>query len=740
MAGDNQDISSVLDPNLGQPTLSRYGGSDEEDVQLTPERQAERAAVKQWTVRIQKAKAFFRPDFERMRENQEFVHGLQWEGQKAIRDAEDRYIANIVLRIVKQKEATLYAKNPTVEVQRRKRMDFALWDEDVQSLVKAALSMQQSMGTDINAAAVLLDYQQGEQRRSMVDKFAKTLENLLQYTIDNHKPDFLEQMKQAVGRAIVSSVAYCRPHFIREGQDTTLTSMEMPNEALDRAKAAKRVLDRIEDGDVQDEDPEVESLRSLVLSLSASNEEPGPSERVEYDFPPATSVIVDPRCRSLKEFVAANWIVQEYIIPVEDANEIFQVEINPAATQISPYDEKGQQQLTTYDQPMRDSVEKPLVAIWEVFNKRDHTRFFICDGYKDFLVEPMPVDIEVSGFWQLFALVFNNTETEPGTKATIYPPSDVDLVRCAQQEWNRTRDANRNMRNANQPTYLVKKGMLSEADRDAIRNREPNEVVELEQCPADKKPSDVIEVLQTKGVDPALYETASLQEDLMNAGGVQEANIGNAPSDVTATGSTIAEQSRLTVTASNVDDLDMFLSRLMRCTGEMVLSPQGMSDDMVRQIVGPGALWGQMNRSMFLDEVIMRIKAASSGRPNQALSIANFERIAPIMLQAGANPIAVIEEGVRRMDDQLDVSKFFPLPGMLPMAGQEPSPRNGKPSMGGGSSSPSSSDQAGGDSGGAVAPSAGPLKTARMMGRSGVGNEQPLQPAMSGAAVPLAGH
>jgi hypothetical protein len=32
------------------------------------------------------------------------------------------------------------------------------------------------------------------------------------------------------------------------------------------------------------------------------------------------------------------------------------------------------------------------------------------------------------------------------------------------------------------------------------------------------------------------------------------------------------------------------------------------------------------------------------------------------MLQAGANPIAVIEEAVKRLDDRLDVTKFFPNP------------------------------------------------------------------------------
>jgi hypothetical protein len=86
------------------------------------------------------------------------------------------------------------------------------------------------------------------------------------------------------------------------------------------------------------------------------------------------------------------------------------------------------------------------------------------------------------------------------------------------------------------------------------------------------------------------------------------------------------------------------------------------SESVVKQIVGDGALFPEQYRDAFLNDVYLKISAASSGRPNKAVDVANFERIAPFLIQAGANPQAIIREGVRRMDDSADIPAFFPLP------------------------------------------------------------------------------
>ena len=102
----------------------------------------EREFVKMWTARIKKAKTYFEDDFKRMRANMDFAAGLQRVGQEKMDD--DKYIANFITHQTNQKTATLYAKNPKAEWQKRKRLEYQVWDGKVESLWAAAIELQRA--------------------------------------------------------------------------------------------------------------------------------------------------------------------------------------------------------------------------------------------------------------------------------------------------------------------------------------------------------------------------------------------------------------------------------------------------------------------------------------------------------------------------------------------------------------------------------------------------------------------
>src|SRR5215472_5815999 len=54
--------------------------------------------VQKWNERIKRAKKYWEPCFEQMRKDQDFVLGLQWSRESK----DDRYVANLTLRIVAQ--------------------------------------------------------------------------------------------------------------------------------------------------------------------------------------------------------------------------------------------------------------------------------------------------------------------------------------------------------------------------------------------------------------------------------------------------------------------------------------------------------------------------------------------------------------------------------------------------------------------------------------------------------------
>ena len=675
---DDPPDAGMVQPEMAQ---SSQQSNDEET-----HSEDELALVKQWQDKIIRAKRFWEDDFKRMRENMRFVSGLQWPGQARVQI--DKYVNNIALRMVNQKVASLYAKNPTFVAQPIERLNYTIWDGEMESLLEAGQMAQQILSTGQplppELSMFFADIEAGKMRELLVKKVGDSMTKVFNYSIRSQKPEFKQQLKQVVRRAVICCVGFGRPVFCKDGSGYTQpSSIEHKSGQTELAARAQEILKEQQEGEVDESSATIGTLKSLALSLQTQGAQFNLPERLDFDFPTATSVIVDPSCRSLVDFVGASWIAQEYCLPVEEVNSIFGVDIEVgtgnSANEVNP---------ATADSSLVNGLdnksaffEKKKVTLWEVFDKNTETRFFICDGWKNYVLPPEVPTPSVSGFWPIFALLFNEMEVaeddDNGARTSPYPPSDVQTIVSAQREWNRTREDLRDQRRANAPVWMCRKGMLTAGDKEKIANAVPNEVIELEGIPPDMPLEKFFVRRPVAPIDPAMYDTAPLEQDIMLGGGMQQANIGPAQPNVTATVGSIAEQSRLNVSASNIDDLDGFLSRLAQAGGEMLL--QAMSVQTVKQIAGDGAVWPDQpeTRAQFLNEVFLNIEAASSGRPNKAIDIANWRDLAPLMLQAGANPIGVVNETAKRLDDTMDPTKFFPL---LPPGGSlSPSPEGSSP-------------------------------------------------------------
>jgi len=649
---------------------------------------AEYAAVTMWCARIRKAKSKFKEDFDRMRENMDMVAGFQWKGQKTMR--EQKYICNFLNNETNTKVATLYARNPTAEYQRRKRLNFELYDGKLESIMPlVAGAMQHPMGLaalPLQARALLLDFQHGIEEDAMIDKVGRTLEILFQYTLDEQDEEDSDsklQFKQLVRRAVIAGVGYVGVSFVRD-VDNTVSSTGASDSMSNRAKQAAALLEKIEEGDIERSSAQMETLQSLFLGLASGlsgQASPEVNERVVLDFMPATSVIVDTRCRALKGFIGARWIAQEFILPVSDVNAIFECDVKIGeGTKL--YSGSGKEVRQPSSDEGAKNKDDQQCCLWRVYDKRTKTTFYLVDGYKCYVNPPEALEPSVRGFWTIRALTFNDVEVEDGCNATIYPPSDVQLLMSPQKEWNRTREELKKHRKANAPGWMAAKGMLTSEDKEQLQAAPTNAVTELQGVPQGVPLDKVFCPRPTVPIQGELYDTSAMVQDMLMATGSQQNNIAQGQPNATATGQTIVEQSKMTVTSSNVDDLDDCLSFVARVSGEMMLKE--MSPDTVQRIAGRGAAWPQQDevRKEFLNQIYLTTKAASSGRPNKQIELRNWQIAGPILQQAGANPQFIVRETLRRLDDQLDPEQAFPLsmPNMpaqqVPQGGQhQPSPQ-----------------------------------------------------------------
>lgn len=662
-----------------------------QDAEQTPEQRSKCALVKKWNKRIKKARKKWDADFKRMKANMEFAAGFQWEGQTEVDDA--RYIANQVNPLVNQKVSLLYAKDPKSEAVQRERLDFQIWDGKMESLQQAQV-MLAANPQDPAAMALMVDYAAGRQRRDLIDRVGKTLQITYKWQLDNQETSFKLQMKQLVRRVVTCCVGYVKLSFARDFA-AQLNDGGMDSGIQARTKAAVAAAEEaVADAGTEGSIDMLEEARMLATSLQASVEAgdmADVNERLVIEFPPATSIIPDPNCRALKGFLSAQWIAQQYILPLSVVETFFETKLSGGeeTSGVVYYNEDGaelepgESAVSAENEP-----QERMVCVFEVFEKSSKNHFYVCDGYKYFLQDPEPLVPQTKRFWPLFPLTFNDIEAEPGQKSTIFPPSDVQLIKHAQKEWNRTRQSLRNHRRANAPKYLAAAGVLTDEDKANLKSAAENAVIELVGAVGAGDVTKVVAPFVHSPIDPSLYETLPLQQDIRATLGSQEGAL-PASSKSTATAATINEQQRIVTQSSNVDDLDDLLSDLAEAASEIML--REMSEPVVKRIAGPGAVWPTTDRLDFVNEVYLTVVAASSGRPNKALEVANFTQLAPLIAQAGGSPHFIIREGVKRLDDRLRPEDAFPLglaPGSAPpmespnsaMSGEStPTPQNQNP-------------------------------------------------------------
>lgn len=741
---DPNDLASLIgaDPAAALTTLAPQDQSGDNIQREVPEIDpARKAAVAEWASKVKRAKKHWEKRFKEMRKDQDFVFGRQWTDK----DSDERYVANITLRLIQQRTAFLYAKNPKFVARRRERLLNTVWDGNQSTLdalqaagaAMAQQAQQQAMSgmpPDPNqiaaqqqqiqqASAIAADAAKVKQQTQQLEAIAKTLELLYSHNIDTQTASFKQMMKMVVRRACTNGVAYVKLGFER-AMEKRPEVMARIADVSERLSTLERLSADIADGQTDDSSPEMFELQSLLSSLKDQSEFVA-REGLLLDYPQSTAIIPDTKTIMLKEFLGADWVAQEYPLSVNEVKEIYSIDVGSQHTSYvrdggggmdisaSGADTLVRRSAGAASSDDNDGEDAKTCIVWEIYSRKDGLVYIVCDGYPDFLRDPAEPEVYTTRFWPWYPLTFNDVEHED----EIIPPSDVKLVRDMQKEYNRMRQGLREHRKAARPKTVVAGGMVDEEDLDKLANHPDNAIIELNGLQPGQKVEDLLQAYRGPSIDPNLYETEQTYNDVLRVTGIQEANLGGT-SRTTATQTNVAEASRTTAMGSNIDDIDDLLTQLARSGGQILL--QQCSVETVQRIVGPGAVWPELSREQVADEIWLEIEAGSTGRPNQAQEIANAERIFPIIMQIpGINPEFLAKELLRRLDDRLDLTEAFK--SMLPSIVAMNAAKGGMP---------------GGPPGGAPGGMAGPTPPNPMMQGGQGGNNAPRGPAPGGHMAP----
>lgn len=688
------DVSYQIEgdmPPVGydEPTNDNTPATDEKaDVVLKKQ-------VTQWIRKIKEDKRFHNKAFKRMRRDMR-VAFQGWDGEDDNWN-EKLYVANISGRHVKQKTAQLYAKNPRITAERRETMDFTIWDENPDSLktafetVNMATQAMQGISAQMQAQPpqihpvtgqvmppqmpqippqvqqavqmaneTIQDYQQGMTRRMQVKKMGKTLEILFANAMRIQRPiAFKKGMKGTVRRTCTTGVGYLELQFERQMGQSPLVQAEL-KDARARFDHLSYLMKETKDGDIQPDDPEYLELEQTMASLE-NKKDIVLVEGLVFDYPASTRVIPDKLTTSLDGFVGATRMTIEYLFTCQQVEEKFGCDLKKG--EYKGYDNTlgsdsdGDSANYVSDDDDIDSSKRrkrspDMVLVWKIYDKLTGNVFYVADGYDKYLRDPAPPDVTVPTFWPLWALTFNETESEDD----LFPMSDVALMRSQQKSINSSRQGKAEHRTAARPRWMGKIGALEEKAKNDLKKMKPFDLL-MVNVPDGMKIEDMMAAMKIPGVDPNLYDTGEVWNDVQTVVGSQQSSFGGLPSgDTTATAVQFSAGQADAADNASVDELNDFLSMIAQAGGAVLL--RETSPEKVLEIAGPGAFWPDLDNEQIMDEIFLQVEAGSMGKPNQALELANFQKMMPFLMQMpNIAPWWLARETVRRLDDDVDLTE-----------------------------------------------------------------------------------
>lgn len=631
---------------------------------------------------IREAEKHHKAAFDRMVED---MHICKYGAPKGW--GKSKYRVNITHRFMRQKVATLYAKNPKIIARRRRKLDFTLWDGKAESLQMAMMAREQAAMTGVtnpDAEALLMDIQQTKARQAMIDRVGRTLEICHQYYAEEAQPSLKAQMKRVVRAAVQTGVGYVKLGFQRE-MDFDPSQRAQIADGQQRLRYLERLVGEVSEGERDLAAAEMEELRLAIQEMTAN-----PAQIVRegpyWDKVASTSVIPSIGTEDIVGWVGSDWIAEKFFLTPEQVKEFYKIDLKPE--QYTAYSTRGKEYRRTPNTDISGN-RSDLVCCYTMQHKPSGLFYEMAVGYCDFLREPAPPSAKTEQFFTIFALCFNQVDSDE----EIFPLSDVRLMLPQQEEMNRSRQALREHRRASLPKYVTPTGAFDDEEKEKLATDTVAEVIEIKGLTMGQKVLDLIQPVPKLPIDQQLYETQSIMADVMFSMGAQEANFGGT-SNSTATEASIAEGSRTVATEADVDELDDFLTTIARATGQVLMLE--MSQEEAMRIAGPGAVWPTANRAEIMAELNLEIVAGSNGRPNKAQKQYALQQLGPIALQVpGISPHWFARQVVDSLDESADLEEAYTdgAPSMLAMADMQ------QPATGDPESSPEKQGKKGADNG-----------------------------------------
>lgn len=378
-------------------------------------------------------------------------------------------------------------------------------------------------------------------------------------------------------------------------------------------------------------------------------------------------LILDEAIVEFDEYVDARALDQQTWMTVDQAKTLFQMEMTGATKYARPRaDEKGTAQPgSTTSTPAGEM----FVCVHEMWDKEGGVVRTWVEGMNRWAREPYAPKHVPQRWYPFYVLGFNIIE------GRWRPNADVEMLMGLQDEYNTTRTNYADVRKKAVPKTLFRKGgNLSEGDVKNIMNSDNLDYIAVEGNPATPISQDVMRLDGPK-IDPQAYDVTVIRNDMDLVVGRSDASRANLIKPKTATEAEIMQEAMSTRTAERRDTNEDLMSEMGSAALEIALND--LTKPEVVTLAGEDCEWPAAPESIeqIFRQVIVRVRAGSTGKPNQAQERDSWSKLLPQindtmqkvaelrvqgMYDQADALIELLRETLRRFDEHLDLDAIIP--------------------------------------------------------------------------------
>lgn len=590
----------------------------EEDT-VTTEQNESSKVVKKWHEKLKAARKFDDAYYSKIPLWRRQVQGYKSE------EGDDRFSANLFHAQFRSLMPHYFAKNPEIMVERALAIESEVYEAQ--------------------------------------EDFMRTLEIVVNKELD--EAGLKRKAKKSVISTMTTALGWVKVSYQKTyGEDAYI--IDRLQDSQDNIARLNTLANKLEGDDKAATEMEVAELERNMIGLQAQAEIVL-NKGLVIDRVRTEDIGVDPDVCEIDEYIEAKWIDHRILMTADRAQDEYGL-TDDDIKHCTKYSASG-------SKTVRDEDVKHVMA-HEVWEKTSKTCFTLIEGLNDYAREPYAPPRQGERWYPFFGLIFNDDD------GSRWPTPDTELAQPIIESYNETRDKFNLHRERAIPGLLGYKSALAPHDSKRLTVTEIGEFTLIDAPADDSVPiSNLLMQKPYPSIDPALYDQSRDMHDLSLVLGNPDGNQGQLSNDKTLGEAEILREGLTTRTSDRRDTIEEWLTDIARFAAEVLLQELTLEDAI--SIAGPGAVWPEMDKDGIYKLVEVNIKAGSTGKPNQRKEQEQWIQFLPmlqetmqsvVMLrQQGLIPqaeglIELMRETVKRFDERLDITKFFPpLEPMQPM-------------------------------------------------------------------------